>query len=61
MQTIEQLRAALAQVVCPVCFGTLRLEPVSVHCTSCSRRYPLEDGIPVLLAARAQEANTEPD
>jgi hypothetical protein len=39
--------------VCPVCRQSLALEPGLVRCTGCQRRYPVVDGIPVLLAARA--------
>lgn len=40
-------------LVCPVCHQTLQLEPQAILCTGCGRRYPIVDGIPVLLADRA--------
>lgn len=40
-------------LVCPVCHQTLQLEPAAVRCLGCARRYPLIDGIPILLADRA--------
>jgi uncharacterized protein YbaR (Trm112 family) len=40
-------------LVCPVCFGRLRLVGETVECLGCRRRYPVVDGLPVLLAARA--------
>jgi len=49
----------LAWLVCPVCRSTLKLadgpEDVSarIRCTGCERRYPVADGLPVLLADRA--------
>ncbi|GGH02797.1 Trm112 family protein [Silvibacterium dinghuense] len=58
MQTFETLRAALHQIACPVCHGALTLEAASVCCQDCHRHYPLEDGIPVLQAARAQKRGT---
>lgn len=47
------LHAALSQIVCPVCHGQLTLNSATVHCVECHRRYPVEDGIPVLLGSRA--------
>jgi hypothetical protein len=43
----------LLHVVCPVCHATLRLEAAVILCTGCARRYPVVDGLPVLLAPRA--------
>jgi len=40
-------------LVCPVCHQALALHAESVRCTGCERRYPVVDGIPVLLADRA--------
>jgi hypothetical protein len=40
-------------VVCPVCRKALQLEANVVRCQGCGRRYPIIDGIPVLLAERA--------
>jgi hypothetical protein len=47
--TAEDLR----WVVCPACRKALQLESDSVRCAGCGRRYPIVDGIPVLLADRA--------
>jgi uncharacterized protein YbaR (Trm112 family) len=44
----------LAMLACPVCHGGLVSESNEIRCTQCQRRYPVEDGIPVLLADRAQ-------
>ncbi|WP_396127189.1 Trm112 family protein [Edaphobacter bradus] len=43
----------LSRLVCPVCHQALRLESGHVVCIGCARRYPILDGIPVLLAERA--------
>jgi hypothetical protein len=43
----------LRWLACPVCLSSLALETNSVRCTGCTRSYPVIDGIPVLLAARA--------
>ena len=47
----EELLAILA---CPVCKAPLRQEGGSLVCTRADVRYPVEDGIPVLLAERAE-------
>ncbi|HEX4757727.1 MAG TPA: Trm112 family protein [Terracidiphilus sp.] len=41
------------ELACPVCFGELRLDPLSLVCAGCGRGYPVIDGIPVLIAERA--------
>ena len=46
----------LRWLVCPVCHTPLALEaesaPAAIRCTACQRRYPIVDGIPVLLSDR---------
>jgi uncharacterized protein YbaR (Trm112 family) len=37
----------------PVCRQSLALDADALRCTGCGRRYPVVDGIPVLLADRA--------
>lgn len=37
-------------VRCPVCKGTLTSSGAELHCPSCDKRYPIVDGIPVLLS-----------
>jgi uncharacterized protein YbaR (Trm112 family) len=44
---------SLRWLVCPVCRHSLTLDANSVRCSGCDRRYPILDGIPVLLADRA--------
>ena len=43
----------LRWVVCPVCHQHLQLQNATVRCQSCGRRYPIVDGIPILLTDRA--------
>ena len=43
----------LRWLVCPVCHQPLQLQSPKVLCTGCARRYPIVDGLPVLLPARA--------
>jgi len=56
MQAIEQVRAALEAmetIVCPACYSRLTLSDTTLDCAACGRRYPVADGIPVLLVDRA--------
>lgn len=48
---------SLNELVCPACFGDLRLEEARLACTGCERVYPIVDGIPVLIAERALDAD----
>lgn len=41
-------------LACPVCRSGVRLEGDNVVCASCSRRYPVRDGIPLMLAEEAE-------
>ena len=43
----------LTHLVCPVCHAPLRLAPTYIDCTQCNRRYPIQDGLPILIPARA--------
>lgn len=45
----------LAILVCPKCKGDLqhRPEEPSLACPSCKLRYPVRDGIPIMLVAEA--------
>jgi uncharacterized protein YbaR (Trm112 family) len=43
----------LAFLVCPVCHADFELASNEIRCTGCNRRYPIVDGLPVLLADRA--------
>lgn len=47
--------ALLAIMQCPVCAGELAesAEPPSLVCADCGRRYPVRDGIPIMLEEEA--------
>ncbi|MEK7656487.1 MAG: Trm112 family protein [Elusimicrobiota bacterium] len=53
----EELLRLLA---CPACKGALeyRMEPEALDCPSCRRRYPVREGIPVLLASESITTST---
>jgi uncharacterized protein len=44
----------LDRLACPACQGHLRLEQPTLVCEACGRIYPVVDGIPVLIAERAE-------
>lgn len=44
----------LNRLACPVCKSPLRLEADRLICRQCERRYPVRDGIPVLLVDEAE-------
>jgi uncharacterized protein YbaR (Trm112 family) len=48
----------LDRLACPVCLGRLSLgrDESLLICAGCQRAYPIIEGIPVLIAARAEQA-----
>jgi uncharacterized protein len=44
----------LADLACPACHGEMRLGDSHLICAGCGREYPIVDGIPVLIADRAE-------
>ena len=42
-------RELLEILACPVCKAPVRLDDETLFCESCGRRYPIEDGIPIML------------
>ena len=52
--------AILAQLVCPACYGDLRLEGAGLLCPACRRAYAIVDGIPVMIVERAERLAEEP-
>ena len=47
--------ALLAILACPACQGDIALKDNKIVCTRCGRRYPIKDGVPVLLADEAEK------
>ncbi len=39
----------LAILACPKCKGDVKLEGCILVCEQCGRRYPIKDGIPIML------------
>lgn len=48
----EELLKILA---CPACKGDVELKEDKICCTKCGRRYPIVDGIPVMLVEEAEQ------
>ena len=48
----EQLLAILA---CPACQGDVILKDEKIVCAGCGRKYPIKDGIPVMLVDEAEK------
>ena len=45
----------LETLACPACKTPVRLEGDRLVCTSCARRFPVRDGIPVMLIEEAEQ------
>jgi uncharacterized protein YbaR (Trm112 family) len=48
----EELLKILA---CPACKADVKLENNKIVCTKCNRKYPIKDGIPVMLIDEAEQ------
>jgi len=43
-------------LACPVCKAEVRLmEEQKIVCTECGRKYPIRDGIPIMLIEEAEK------
>jgi len=50
----------LNQLACPACRRDLRLDGLRLFCANCNKIYPIVDGVPVLIAERAQDPESNP-
>lgn len=41
-------------LACPACKASVILKDEKIACTQCKRRYPVRDGIPVMLIDEAE-------
>jgi len=46
-------------LACPVCRERVELKGDRLVCVKCGRRYPIRDGIPVMLPEEAERPETE--
>ena len=54
----EELLKILA---CPLCKTDVKLEGDKLVCVNCGRRYPIKDGIPVMLVEEAELPDEKKD
>lgn len=54
-------RELLEILACPVDKAPLREESDKLVCSACGRRYPVRDGIPVMLVEEAESPTTRRD
>ncbi len=47
--------ALLAILGCPACQGDVKLVNNKIVCVKCGRKYPVKDGIPVMLVDEAEK------
>lgn len=59
MGTPEVAPELLEIIVCPDCHGELSLGESGLTCQGCGLRYPVRDGIPVLLVDEAVRPGSE--
>ena len=45
----------LAILACPACQGDVELKNEKIVCAQCGRKYPIKDGIPVMLVDEAEK------
>ena len=51
----------LEMLACPVCKEAVKLESEKLVCVKCHRKYPIKDGIPVMLVDEAEELDSTDD
>jgi len=51
----EELLKILA---CPACKADVILKENKIVCTKCGLKYPIKDGIPIMLIEEAEKANS---
>lgn len=59
-QPIQFDPALAGMLACPVCHGDLCVNGERLVCGGCGRRYPVLDGVPVLIAERAEADDENP-
>jgi len=46
-------------LACPLCKADVFLKENKIVCTKCGRKYPIKDGIPIMLIEEAETADNE--
>ena len=53
---VEMIDKELLDILaCPACKADVELKDEKIVCTKCGRKYPIRDGIPVMLIDEAEE------
>ena len=42
-------------LACPACKGDVQLKEEKVVCLKCGRKYPIKDGIPIMLVDESEQ------
>jgi len=42
-------------LACPACKAEVKLEEQKIVCTECGRKYPIRDGLPIMLIDEAEQ------
>lgn len=42
-------------LACPACHGAVAFKDEKIVCAQCGRRYPVKDGIPIMLVDEAEQ------
>ncbi len=48
-------KGLLEILACPACKAGVRLDNDKIVCVKCKRRYPIRDGIPIMLVDEAKK------
>ena len=54
MDDIQDIKELVKILACPACKADVELRKEEVICTRCRRRYPIRDGIPIMLIEEAK-------
>ncbi len=46
-------------LACPACKGKVEVEEKKIVCRHCGRKYPVKDGIPIMLIEESIEADKD--
>ena len=42
-------------LACPVCKASVELQEQKIVCTECGRKYPVRDGIPIMIIDESEQ------
>jgi len=54
-------RRILKIIACPICKEKVELKGEEFICVKCNISYPIENGMPIMLASRAKRRDNEKD